>query len=134
MRILVANQDKAGASTLGQMLSSLGACDFAEDSRSAFTLFRQAHDQARPYDLVSIDAHRPSTGSLQLLKEIRNWEQQNQVFIHGQEAHVLVVTSPDDHDERFSCFRQGCEWYISTPVTEKALQEGLSLAGVSMQG
>ena len=89
-------------------------------------------DHLIPYDLVVLDTQLTGLDGLQTLRKIREWENRNLIAIHGQEAKVIVLTSLEENDDLFDSFRQGCEWYVTQPITQKALEESLSVVGIKL--
>ena len=132
MRILIASNNRDSRADLETRLSHYGSCTHAETGQHALNLFLAAHDHLIPYDLVVLDTHLADLGGLKTLRRIRDWENQNLIAIHGQEAKVIVLTSINENDDLFASFRQGCEWYITQPVTQEDLEESLSVVGIKM--
>ncbi len=132
MRILIASNNRDSRADLETRLSHYGLCVHAETGQHAVTLFLEAHEHLIPYDLVVLDTHLADLGGLKTLRRIRDWENQNLIAIHGQEAKVIVLTSINEDDDLFTSFRQGCEWYVTQPITQEALEESLSVVGINL--
>ena len=125
MRILVVDDDYVSRTKLQALLAEYGACDAVANGEQAINMFQKAHEEAEPYNLITMDIEMPDMSGQQVVHEIRKWESDNKVKF-SKEAKILMITIKNDVKDIMSSFNEGCEWYLTKPVTPENLREALT--------
>ncbi len=82
---------------------------------AALDMFREAHDDGEPFDLVCLDIHVPEMDGHAVLRGIRDFE--DVLGLQGAGgAKVIMVTALRDEQNVLGAFRTGCEGYVVKPV------------------
>ncbi len=126
MRILVVDDDYVNRTKLKTLLAAYGDCDAAPSGDIALEMFKEAHAEGVPYDLITVDIRMPGKEGREVLKEIRDWENENKCYQDGTVAKVLMITVMKDRDSIMSSFRENCDGYLIKPVTPENLREELA--------
>ncbi|MFH0881024.1 MAG: response regulator [Lentisphaerota bacterium] len=126
MRILIVDDDYVSRSKLKALLSKYGDCDVVPNGDLALEMFRCAHAEAIPYDLISMDVNMPGDKGQEVVRKIRNWEAEHRIPQTAIEVKILMVTVVNDPHDITLSFRQGCEGYLIKPITPEKLKEALA--------
>ena len=132
MRILIVDDDYVSRTKLKALLSAYGDCDTVPNGAMAVEMFTTAHAENVPYDLISMDVNMPGNRGQDVVKQIRDWEDQNRIPQQGKEVKVLMVTVMNTAQDIVSSFRQGCEGYLVKPVTPDSLRKALVQIGIGL--
>lgn len=122
MRILIAEDEFSARKILQNHLSPYGECDFAVDGEEAIFAFKLAMKNNEPYDLVCLDIMMPKKDGQEVLKDIREIE--NDRGIYGRKGvKIIMVTALDDPKNIMDAFKSQCEAYITKPIDKNTLVE-----------
>ncbi len=117
-RILVVEDDFVSRKLIQKLMTEYGTCDMAANGQEGIDAFIAAHAEKAPYDLVCLDIMMPVMDGQEVLRRLRNHE--DQLGIRGLDgAKVLMITALDDFKNIMTAFREQCEGYLVKPV-EKA--------------
>jgi CheY-like chemotaxis protein len=130
MRILVIDDDYTCRVQTKALLGDLGDCDGASTGTIGLELFKLAHAESCPYQLVVLDIDMPGMDGLEVLSQLRQWEEQNDKFQEGRAAKVMMLSALDDGRTVFSSFSTGCEMYFVKPLSPAKLADALKNAGL----
>lgn len=130
MRILIVDDDYVTRTQLKALLGAYGDCDAAPNGDIAMRLFAAAHEETVPYDLVTMDIDMPDQKGQQVVAELRQWEQWHGLNVSSAQAKVLMVSALKDPKAIMSSFREGCEGYLTKPVTQESLAAALDKLGL----
>ncbi len=125
MRILVVDDEYVSRMKLKSLLSLQGQTEATDCGENALRMIKEAHEQGRPFDLITLDIDMPGMTGTELLQKIRRWEQ-SQPGTKDHQAQVLMVTGVNNPREVMSSFREGAEWYLLKPVTPENLADSLT--------
>ncbi len=131
MKILIVDDDFVSRSKLEALLSAYGDCSTAEDGNQAFEMFQKSHESSSGYDLITMDIDMPGMSGHEVLRKIREWEEANDIYQHGENVKILMVTSMQSRTDIMSSFREGCEGYLRKPITPENLEESLANIGIN---
>lgn len=95
--------------------------------------FRLAHEEGRPYDLITMDILMPDMDGIEALKGIREWEKSQNIQL-GKGVKVVMLTASKASDSVLSSFKEGCEAYIVKPFDKEDLAKALSELGLVKSG
>ncbi|MBN2412667.1 response regulator [candidate division KSB1 bacterium] len=125
MRILVVDDDYVSRTKLKSLLSAYGDCDAVDNGEIALKMFEKAYKESVPYNLITMDIEMPDLSGQEVVHSIRQWELENKVKTSRQ-VKILMITIKNDVDDIMSSFKEGCEWYLTKPVTPENLREALA--------
>ena len=126
MRILAVDDDYVSLSKLQVILSKYGDCDIAKDGFTAVRMFKKAHEEAKPYDLMTLDIEMPVMSGLVVIQKCREWEKK--IVKSGKKINktkILMISIKDSMKDISSSFKEGCEWYLAKPVTPENIRDAL---------
>lgn len=129
MRILIIDDDLISSKKLEILLEGYGTCDVAETGEQAIEFFKRAHQEARPYQLITLDIGLPDIKGQVVLEKIRTWEKEN-LKNEEKEVKVLMVTAKSDSMNIWTSFRKGCEGYLKKPFDKENLYRALKKVNV----
>lgn len=130
MRILVVDDNYVNRMQLKSLLAQYGDCDGAGTADTAMQLFVDAHKEEKPYNLITMDIELGEADGRDVVKRLRKWESENEVYKDGKEARILMVTVKDSGRDVFASFHQGCEGYLVKPVSSESLNMELHRLGI----
>ncbi|HWI54761.1 MAG TPA: response regulator [Desulfobacteria bacterium] len=120
MKILVVDDSNTIRNILTDILSPYGLCDTAKNGLEALWLFKKAWQQKNPYDLVCLDIVMPEMNGHEVLKLIRSFEVDNNIQ-GDKRAKIIMVSSQDDHRNKFDAFKEFCDDYVTKPIVPEKL-------------
>lgn len=126
MRILIVDDDPVSLAKLTVLLKKYGECDTALSGKEAIEKFEQAHEDYKPYKLISLDIDMPDMRGQEVLERIHRWELEHKVDEMGERAKVIMVTALDDVDNLIESFKKGCSGYLTKPFNAEKLRETLA--------
>lgn len=119
-KFLIVDDDAACRRLLQHFLYPYADCDLAYDGHEAIAATRIALESGKPYDLILLDIMMPGADGHQTLDAIRQIEHDRGV--RGNDgAKVLMTTALRDSDHCIRAFREGCEAFVTKPVSESRL-------------
>ncbi|MDD5675090.1 MAG: response regulator [Chitinivibrionales bacterium] len=129
MKILIVEDDPVSNALLSAILAPFGSCDVVMDGISGLTGFVSALLQKRPYDLICLDIMLPGLDGQGALKQIRQWEQKNNIGgLDG--AKIIMITALSDSANILQAFRSQCEGYIVKPIRKSNVLGQLKSLGL----
>lgn len=115
MKMLVMEDEFVSRSVLTEILSPFGKVDSAENGREALEKFQQALQSSEPYNVIFLDIMVPEMNGQDVLKNIREMEQQYGVFALSG-AKVVMTTALGDFNNVKTAFKHQCEAYLIKPL------------------
>lgn len=112
MKILIAEDEPVVANLERRLLSAYGVCDWAPNGALAVEAFRMALQLESPYDLVTLDIAMPRKDGLEVLREIRDLEEQ---IGSTENAKVVMVTAYGNRDNVLEAFRDQTDGFLTKP-------------------
>ncbi len=120
VKFLIVDDDPACRRLMKLFLAPQGSCDLAYDGREAIAAVRIALDNDDPYDLICLDVMMPGMDGHQTLDAIRRLEHEH--GLHGFDgAKVIMTTALMESEHCIRAFREGCESYLTKPLSEEQL-------------
>jgi two-component system chemotaxis response regulator CheY len=129
VRILVVDDKFVSRKTAQKILSQYGECDIAINGTEALEAFRLAHEEDKPYDLITMDIFMPEMDGIEALKRIRKWEESRHI-LPGKGVKVVMLTATKASDSVLSSFNEGCEAYVVKPFDKENLTKAMSEFGL----
>ena len=124
MRILVVDDELVSRLKAWKILSEFGECQMAKDGVEALERIQLAYEEARPYELITLDIKMPDIDGLEALKTVREWEHARGVML-GDGAKILMLSVSHGASEVLKAFQDGCEAYIYKPFNRNDLLEAM---------
>ena len=125
MRTLIVEDDFVSRRLLQSMLETYGQVDIAVNGVEALEAYKLSINEKTPYDLICIDILMPEMNGQELLKEIRNYEEQ--LGIYGSAGtKIIMTTSIGDFGNIRSAFVEQCDAYMVKPIDRNKLVEKLN--------
>lgn len=115
MKMLVMEDEFVSRNVLMEILSPYGQVDPAENGREALEKFRHAFHNSERYDIVFLDIMVPEMNGQDVLKSIREIEQQNEEYVL-KGVKVVMTTTLGDFNNVKTAFKQQCEAYLIKPL------------------
>ena len=129
MRILLAEDDFASRKFMDKFLSKYGECEITVDGEEAVDAFMMALEDDEPYDLICLDIMMPVMDGYQVLKAIRNIEEERGI---AKEDRVKVIMTTALNEERNvkMAFELGCTVYSGKPIDQEKFEQVLKKFGL----
>lgn len=127
MNTLIVEDEFMTRKIMKKIVSSFSEVDIATDGDEAIEAFQLAHDNQEPYDLVLLDIMMPGKNGQEVLKSIREYEEQHEIY--EQTVKVIMTTALGDSKNVMEAFRQQCEGYIVKPIVRKDLLDKINELG-----
>jgi two-component system, chemotaxis family, chemotaxis protein CheY len=128
MRILIVDDDQANCQLIKHLVLEYGNPEIVNNGDQAVKSFLEAHENKDPYNVVFLDIMMPEKDGHQVLKEIREWEEQHLSYGKG-EAKVVMVSALDSKDHILSSFKEGCEYFLVKPISKTKVCNVMSEMG-----
>lgn len=124
MKSLVVDDEFVPRMVLQRILQAHGACDAATTTAEAMAAVRHAIDQKMPYQLICLDIEMPDGSGQDVLKQIRQLEEQLQV--PGElRAKVLMASGHSEPEQVKASFYNGGDGFLVKPIDPERLTRKL---------
>jgi two-component system chemotaxis response regulator CheY len=120
MRFLIVDDDPKNRKLLEVFLNRFGECKSVEGGKEAIMAFEQAWNEWRPFSLIFLDIMMPEMDGEKVLVNIREIEQNKNVYIHHR-VKIVMVTAHSDEELFKRCVQCGCDDYIVKPFDKDTL-------------
>ncbi|MCK5099328.1 MAG: response regulator [Desulfobacteraceae bacterium] len=130
MKALVVDDEVVSRKKMIKILGKYGECEQAENGKEAIEKFSvNAVDGTDPFDVITLDISMPDISGIDVLKRIRNIEEEKSVSKENQ-VKILMVTSKSDKEVVRSSIEGGCNDYIIKPFNNQSIQIKLERVGL----
>ncbi|WP_018124878.1 response regulator [Desulfovibrio oxyclinae] len=131
LRTLVVEDTMVTREFLRMVMQQWGECACVETGEEAVTLFEQAHNDGKPFDLVVLDIMLPGMNGQQTLETLREVERKAEISEEDQ-VHVIITTALDDDETASRAFIHGkAVSFITKPVRMERLEEEVQSLGLT---
>lgn len=124
MKTLIAENDFASRKFMLQFLSKYGECDITVNGTEAVDAFSIALEDGEGYDLVCLDIMMPDLDGYQVLKAIRDMEEERQIP-KKEQTKVIMTTALSEGRYVTKAFGLGCVAYAGKPIDQKKFENEL---------
>lgn len=124
MKTLIAENDFASRKFMLQFLSKYGECDITVNGTEAVDAFSIALEDGEGYDLVCLDIMMPDLDGYQVLKAIRDMEEERQIP-KKEQTKVIMTTALSEGRYVTKAFELGCVAYAGKPIDQKKFENEL---------
>jgi two-component system chemotaxis response regulator CheY len=132
MKALIVEDDFTSRTVLQRFLAEDFETNIAIDGEQACQAFKQAFTNNEKYDVVFLDIMMPKKDGLQVLKEIRKYEEDNGLVDHSG-VKIIMTTALDDSKNVLTAFKNGCEGYIVKPFNRQKIYSKIEELGLLNQ-
>ncbi len=115
MRSLIVEDEFTSRMQLKYFLEEHGQCDVAVNGEEALVAFESAHSEKKPYSLICLDVKMPGMDGNELLKKIREKEDDFGLAAN-QHVKIFMTTAITDPKSVLKSFYNMCDEYLSKPV------------------
>lgn len=129
MKILVVEDDPVSQKVIEKYLCAVGSCVVASNGMQALSHFKQAHSLGTPFNLICLDIMMPEMTGHQVLKAIRQFEQELGIDT-AKGCKIIMTTGLNDAENVVGAFEQGCEAYVTKPIDKAQLLSELKKLGI----
>ena len=129
MKILLAEDDFASRKFMDKYLSQYGECEVTVDGEEAVDAFMMALEDGEPYDLICLDVMMPVLDGYQVLKAIRDIEEEKKIPKETR-AKVIMTTALNEERNVKMAFELGCEAYSGKPIDVEKFEKVLKKLGL----
>ncbi len=128
MKVLVVEDDLTSRLIMQRYLAPYGENNVAVDGKEAVEAFQLATEEDQPYDLVCLDILMPEMDGQEVLKRIREIEEE--AGSRGLDrAKVIMTTALGDRKNIMGAFREQCDGYLVKPIDKKKFLKLLGSLG-----
>lgn len=132
MKILIVDDDFYIRRLLRQGLEQHAICKEAADGNEALEAFKKALTSGSRYDLILLDIMMPRMDGHAALRQIRQVEQDHQVFDMDQ-VKVIMITALGDPENVILAGQNAVQGYILKPFQLKNLLETINRSGFNLK-
>ncbi len=129
LRILIMEDDPVSGKLMEKLLEPLGSRTLVTDGRQAVEAFRNACDENAPFHLVMLDIMVPEIHGKDVLRMIRELEQQKGVPDYKR-ARCVITSSLSDSQNIIESFQAKCDAYLVKPIDRTKLANTLRDLGL----
>ena len=115
IKILLVDNELASRRMVQSFLSPLGEVDIAINGKEAFTVIKTAIENNQPYELILLDITVPKLEGIEVLKKIRQLEDQ-QGLGEDNRSKVIMISANFDKNIILKAARADCTGYIIKPI------------------
>ena len=124
MKILIVDDDLSSRRILQAYLLKYGECSIAVNGNEAIEKFKAALIDEAPYDLICLDIMMPKIDGHEVLKTLREIEEEAGIF--GKSiVKIIMTTALSDSGNIIKSFREQSEAYIIKPIEDAKLMKTL---------
>jgi two-component system chemotaxis response regulator CheY len=123
VKILIVDDEIFNCKLLEIILSEYGECFIAMSGNSAIQLFEEALKAQTPFDLVCLDIMMPEKDGYEVLRAMRNLEQNEKT---AKRSRIIMVTALEETENKTKAFYENCDGYLIKPIERKLLIEILN--------
>jgi len=131
MKALIVEDDYTSRKILTSFVSQKFETDTAVDGHDGLMSFKKELDKGECYDVIFLDIIMPKKDGLQLLKEIRKYEEEHSILGRNG-VKIIMTTALGDSKNVLSAFKSGCEGYIVKPYNRSQIYDKLDELGVNI--
>lgn len=130
MKTLIVEDDFSTRLLLQRWLAEYGTSDIAVNGKEALEAFTLAHAESDTYDLIILDIMMPEMDGQDALKEIREFEKENDVPPRDEVFIVMLTALDSPSDVIKAYFEGGCTFYLTKPIIKAELFNLLKVQGL----
>lgn len=119
-RFLILEDDPVSGKLMQKYLDPYGDCTLVVDGRDAIETFEQAVIAGQIYQLLLLDIMVPEIHGKDVLKRIRELEEQYGVP-KGRRSRVIMTTALSDTSNVVESFKSKCDSYLVKPIDRNKL-------------
>ncbi len=126
---LIIDDDIESCQLLEKRLEKYGISTFAANGESAYGLFLEAHQKAKPFDVIFLDIVMPKIDGHKVLVNIREWEKSN--LEPEMATKIVMVSAMKDTKNIFASVKEGCDNYMTKPIRKQGVIDVMQKLGYS---
>jgi two-component system, chemotaxis family, chemotaxis protein CheY len=116
MRVLIVDDDIVQITLISALVEAFEV-DHVSNGDDALQIFRNAHEENRPYELVFMDLMMPGFDGYMVVNAIRQLEKEQDWGM----TKVIVITGKSPEEGLTEQLKEQCQDYLVKPVTAEAL-------------
>ena len=128
MKTLIVEDDFVSRLLLQRILKPYGEAHIAVNGHEAIEAFQMSRSENQPYDLICLDIMMPEMDGHEVLKKIRNMENNNRK--NPSRVKIVMTTALSDSKNIMTAFKSQCDGYLTKPIDKKKLLEQLHNLGL----
>ena len=123
MKILIAEDDFVCRILLQEILNEYGTCHMASNGQEAIDAYLSMLDKGEPYDVIFLDIMMPEKDGQQVLRKIREIEQERKIGGNDMTKIVMCTALDDSKNIMTALIKGSCEGYLNKPIdTDKVIE------------
>jgi two-component system chemotaxis response regulator CheY len=128
MRTLIVEDVHFLALILQRIINPYSKSDFAHNGAIAVEKYTKAFTKGRPYDLICLDLMLPEMDGFEVLKSIRQFEDDFNLP-ESERIKIVVISSFNDRKTVSKARAAGCDGYIAKPFRKDQVLASLAKVG-----
>ncbi|MCP4368948.1 MAG: HDOD domain-containing protein, partial [Deltaproteobacteria bacterium] len=133
MKIMIVDDEVVSRMKMKKIMDSVGECEVFESGIESIKTFKQALEDADPFDVITLDVTMPGIDGTEVLVQMREIETEMKIP-QEKKVKVLMVTSQADKDTVTACIQAGCDGYIAKPFDKELMHAKLMKIGLIVTG
>jgi putative nucleotidyltransferase with HDIG domain len=128
MKILIVDDETISRTILLSKMTDMGTCVAVDNAKEALAEIDKAKAQEHPFDVITLDVSMPVMGGQELLEHIRKQEEKDKIP-KNERVKIIMITARMNLGTIKACIKQGCNGYLTKPVSQVQLIQSLSQLG-----
>ena len=128
MKTLIVEDDFVSRLLMQKILKPYGEAHIAVNGNEAIEAYQMSRDVNQPYDLICLDIMMPEMDGHEVLKKIRNMEENNRK--NSTRVKIVMTTVLADSKSIMTAFKSQCDGYLTKPIDKKKMLEQLHNLGL----
>jgi two-component system, chemotaxis family, chemotaxis protein CheY len=124
MRILIVEDNPTSRNIMGKLVKKYGDFDVSKNGEEALFMLSNALLENNYYDLICLDIMMPNIDGYEVLRSIREFEDENNIA-DQKRSKVIMTTALSDADSRKKAQNLKCDGYITKPFSRNDFENEL---------
>lgn len=130
LKVLIIEDDFASRKLIQLIFDGSIDYDVAEDGKEGLEAYKKSFEDGEVYKLVLLDIMLPGMNGQTVLKEIRDFEKDKNIWAE-EAVKIIMMTALGDKENIKEAFKYQCEGYIVKPIRRQVLLTEMKRAGIS---
>ena len=131
MKVLIVDDQPVSRKKIQKIMEGFAECEAVDNGQAAVDAYKSAWEGSIPYDLITLDISMPDMDGTEVLKIIRELEEQRNLPEEVR-VKILMITSSSDKETVITCIQAGCDDYLVKPLNRETISKKLEKFGLAV--
>jgi HD-like signal output (HDOD) protein/FixJ family two-component response regulator len=129
MKTLIVDDQIVSRMKIQKIMEGICEIDAVDCGQAAIDAYKKSLEIKTPYDLITLDVSMPDLDGREVLKTIRDLEDDHEID-KDRQVKILMITSSSDKETVLSSIHAGCDDYLVKPLNREAISNKLKKFGL----